>query len=92
MEWIIGKAEELQGMQKNKDGVGGSKSPLLPQVSPLKKNTPLPPRKSPSCQRQQREVRERDDDTDFEETEDVLGEEISDNEIESELAHLFNKV
>ncbi|XP_042880237.1 transient receptor potential cation channel subfamily M member-like 2 [Penaeus japonicus] len=92
MEWIIGKAEELQGMQKNKDGVGGSKSPLLPQVSPLKKNTPLPPRKSPSYQRKQREVRERDDDTDFEENEDVLGEEISDNEIESELAHLFNKV
>lgn len=73
MEWIIGKAEELQEMQNNKDG----KTQLYPLASPHKK-TPQPSGKNSP----------RDQDECY----DVLGDEISDNEIESELAHLFNRV
>ncbi|XP_037787974.1 transient receptor potential cation channel subfamily M member-like 2 [Penaeus monodon] len=73
MEWVIGKAEELQEMQNNKDG----KTQLYPLSSPRKK-TPQPSGKNSP----------RDQDECY----DVLGDEISDNEIESELAHLFNRV
>ncbi|ROT85512.1 putative transient receptor potential cation channel subfamily M member 3-like [Penaeus vannamei] len=80
-----GKSEELQEMQKNKDG----KTERLPVVSPRRKITLLPPMKDSSQKQKQQEGKNcKNDDDDG----DVDEDEISDNEIESELAHLFDRV
>lgn len=71
-------------MQKNKDG----KTERLPVVSPRRKITLLPPMKDSSQKQKQQEGNCKNDDDDG----DVDEDEISDNEIESELAHLFDRV
>lgn len=72
-------------MQKNKDG----KTERLPVVSPRRKITLLPPMKDSSQKQKQQEGKNcKNDDDDG----DVDEDEISDNEIESELAHLFDRV